>query len=76
MEEPMIALARAVERQLKKEIRVARSRQVCIEVVEALLVAIYLPKGKDVYIPIRPTLLPETTTFSCLYTAEPSVTFV
>jgi hypothetical protein len=28
----------------------------------------YLPKGKDVYIHIRPTLLPEATTFSCLYT--------
>ena len=40
---------------------VARSKQVCIYVVEALLVAIYLPKGKDVYIHIRPTSVPEAT---------------
>jgi hypothetical protein len=41
---------------------VARSRQVCINwVVEALLVAIYLTEKKDVYIHIRPTLLPEAT---------------
>jgi hypothetical protein len=35
--------------------------QVCICVVEALLIAIYLPEGKDVYIHIRPTLLPKAT---------------
>jgi hypothetical protein len=40
---------------------VARSRQVCIYVVEALLIAIYLTEKKDVYIHIRPTLLPEAT---------------
>src|SRR6202035_5825305 len=40
---------------------IACSRQVCIYVVEALLVAIYLPEGKDVYIHIRPTLLSEAT---------------
>jgi hypothetical protein len=32
--------------------------------VEALLVAIYLTEKKDVYIHIRPTLLPEATSFS------------
>ena len=53
---------------------VARSRQVCIYVVEAPLVAIYLPEGKDIYIHTRPALLPETTSFSCLYTSEPSAT--
>ena len=31
---------------------------------EALLIAIYLPEGKEVYIHIRSTLLPEATTFS------------
>jgi hypothetical protein len=41
---------------------VTRSRQVCIYVVEALLIAIYLPEGNDVYIHIRPTSLPEATT--------------
>jgi hypothetical protein len=40
---------------------VARSKQVCIYVVEALLIAIYLPKGQDVYIHIRPTSVPEAT---------------
>jgi hypothetical protein len=40
---------------------IACSRQVCIYVVEALLVAIYLPEGKDAYIHIRPTLLSEAT---------------
>ena len=44
-------------------------------VVEALLIAIYLPE-KDAYIHIRPTLLPEAASFSCLYTAEPSATSV
>jgi len=45
-------------------------------VVEALLVAVYLPDGKDVYIHIRPTLLPEAAlppeaiSFSYLYIAE------
>jgi hypothetical protein len=29
--------------------------------MEALLVAIYLTKKKDIYIHIRPTLLPEAT---------------
>jgi hypothetical protein len=43
---------------------IARSTQVCIYVVEALLVAIYLPEGKDIYIHIRPTLLSEATSFS------------
>ena len=57
-------------------VSVARSRQVCIYVVEALLIAIYLPEGKDVYIHIRPTLLPAATSFSCLYTTEPSATSV
>jgi hypothetical protein len=51
---------------------VARSRQVCIYVVEALLVDIYLPEGKDVYIHIRPTLLPEAASISCLCIAEPA----
>jgi hypothetical protein len=41
-------------------------------VVEALLIAIYLPGGKDVYIHIRPTSLPEATSFSCRYAAEPA----
>src|SRR5277367_2018389 len=37
---------------------VARSRQVYIYVVEVLLVAIYLPKEKDVYMYTRPTSPP------------------
>jgi hypothetical protein len=45
----------------KQVMDVARSKQVCIYVVEALLIAIYLPKGKDVYIHIRPTSVPEAT---------------
>jgi hypothetical protein len=43
---------------------VARSTQVCIVVVEALLIAVYLTEKKDVYIPIQPTSLPEATSFS------------
>jgi hypothetical protein len=38
----------------------AADRYACV--AEALLIAIYLPEGKDVYIHIRPTLLPEATT--------------
>src|ERR1700733_11748283 len=53
---------------------VAGSKQVRIYVVEALLIAIYLPEGNGVYIHIRPTLLPEATTFNCLYTAESPAT--
>jgi hypothetical protein len=41
----------------RRERCVARSRQVCIYVVEVLLVAIYLPEGKDVYMYIRPAQL-------------------
>jgi hypothetical protein len=48
---------------LRSVLFVVRNRQVCIYVVEALLVAIYLPK-KDVYMYIRPTLPPEATLFS------------
>ena len=35
-----------------------------MRVVEALLIAIYLPEEKDVYIHIRPTSLPKATSFS------------
>ena len=38
------------------------SRQVCIYVVETPFVAIYLPEGKDIYMHIRPTSLPEAST--------------
>ena len=62
--------ARARQRPSKPA--VARSRQVCIYAVEALLVAIYLPKGKDVYIHIRPVLLPEATLFNCHHIAGPA----
>jgi hypothetical protein len=41
----------------------------------AYYLALYPPEVNDVYIHIRPTSLPEATTFSCLYTAEPSATF-
>jgi hypothetical protein len=54
---------------------VARSRQVRIYAAEALLVAIHLPEGNDVYIHIRPISLPEAITFSCFYPAEFSATF-
>ena len=52
------------------------AQQTSMHVVEALLIAIYLPEGKDVYIHIRPTLLLEAISFSCLYTAEPSAVYV
>ena len=40
---------------------VVRSRQVCIYVVEVLLIVVYLSEGKGAYIHSRPTLLPEAT---------------
>src|SRR5271155_1229250 len=51
---------------------VARSRQVRLYVVEALLIAIYLPKKKGVYMYIRPTLLPEATLSARACPAEPT----
>jgi hypothetical protein len=47
-----------------KESSVARSRQISIYVVEALLIAIYLLEEMRTFIYIRLTLLPEATSFS------------
>lgn len=52
---------KAVGKDHRRTQKFARSKQVCVYVVEALLIAIYLPKGKDVYIHIRPTSVPEAT---------------
>ena len=45
---------------MKLQLNVMRSRQICIYVVEALLVATY-PEEKDAYMHIRPTLMPEAS---------------